>query len=305
MSNQKNVTTSLLIPVRNAETTIIALLESILSGSKFPDEIIIIDQSDNDNTKNAVDNYIEKRGIKINYNKSPRRGLCANRNDCIEKANNEFLIFIDQDMTVDKDWLKNIIEEWEMNWQKGMVVISGRTLPGEEFGPADLVPSIQIGTERKIYRDRPTTTEVLYGAYFGAPKNLFSSLLPKPFDERLGVGTKFPGADDTDFAYRVIKQKYPIVFEPQILAYHHPVPRSWKKMRYDYSFGYGAFICKHLLNGDLRMLLDFSKFLVVSSVKMIKSLVKFEEPEGSARFLSIIGASKGFFIWLFNSPKYK
>lgn len=213
-------------------------------------------------------------------------------------ANNEFLIFIDQDMTVDKDWLKNIIDEWELNWQKGKVVISGRTLPGEEFNPDDLVPSIQTGKERKVYNSRPKNTEVLYGAYFGASKNLFETLNPFPFDERLGVGTNFPGADDTDFAYRVIKQNYPIVFEPKILAYHHPLPRNWKKMRYDYSVGMGAYIAKYLLHGDKKMFLDLINNFVINVVKGIKSYLKGEKIEGSARFWAASGLLNGFFRWI-------
>jgi glycosyltransferase involved in cell wall biosynthesis len=288
---------SLLVPVRNAQETIIELLNSVFSGSLIPDEVVIVDQSDNDLTKIEIDKYESFSQNNIIYKRSIRKGLCANRNDCIEEANNEFLVFIDQDMTVDEKWLENIIDEWEQNWEKGLVVISGRTLPGEEFAPTDLVPSIQTGTVRKVYTERPRTTEVLYGAYFAACKELFKSLKPQPFDERLGVGTNFPGADDTDFAYRVIGQNYSIVFEPKLLAYHHPPPRSWRKMRYDYSVGYGAYLCKHLLNGDLLMLRDLVSYLLSSLIKGLKSIIKFEEPEGSSRILGLVGTIKGFFLW--------
>ena len=109
---------SLLVPVRNAQETIIELLKSVYVGSVIPDEVVIVDQSDNDLTKIEVERYESLTGIKINYKKSNRKGLCANRNDCIAEANHEFLIFIDQDMTVDKNWLENIIEEWKKNWNK-------------------------------------------------------------------------------------------------------------------------------------------------------------------------------------------
>jgi glycosyltransferase involved in cell wall biosynthesis len=290
---------SLLVPVRNAQETIIELFDSIYKGSLIPNEVIVVDQSDNDLTRDEIKKYESATGRSIYYKKSFRKGLCANRNDCIEEANNEFLVFIDQDMTVDEKWLENIISEWEQNWEKGLVVISGRTLPGEEFAPDDLVPSIQNGTVRKVYTERPRTTEVLYGAYFAASKELFKSLNPQPFDERLGVGTNFPGADDTDFAYRVIAQNYPIVFEPKLLAYHHPPPRSWRKMRFDYSVGYGAYLCKYLLKGDILMLRDLVSYILTSLYKGLKSIIKFEEPEGSSRILGLVGTIKGFFLWVF------
>ena len=291
---------SILVP----QDTIFALFESIFKGSVVPDEVVVVDQSDNDATKLEVEKFESSSGISVKYKKSKRRGLCANRNDCIAEATGDFLIFIDQDMTVDKNWLKKIIEEWTNNWEQGFVVVSGRTLPGEEFEPNELVPSIQDAIDRKVHTQRPKTTEVLYGAYFGASKKLFESLKPKAFDERLGVGTKFPGADDTDFAYRVIQQNYPIVFEPQILAYHHPPPRSWRKMRYDYAVGIGAYIGKHLLLGDIKMIGDLARNIVVNLAKGTKAIFKNEEPEGSARLLASVGFISGFFRWILLPKNY-
>ena len=295
---------SIVIPVRNGEKTIIALLESIYSGSISPDEVVVIDQSDNESTQTIIDYYqkINKRNC-LCYIRSSRRGLCANRNDCIKAAKHEFIVFVDQDMTVDYRWLELIVDEWVDKWNKKPVVISGRTLPGDQFKPTDLVPSIQESNERKVYIKRPKTTEVLYGAYFAASKELFVSLRPKPFDERLGVGTKFPGADDTDFAYRVIRAGYLIVYEPKILAYHHPEPRSWRKMHYDYSIGYGAYMGKYLLEGDIIMLIDFVRCMIGNIVKGFRSLIKLQEPEGSARLLANLGLVNGFVRWIFSEKR--
>jgi glycosyltransferase involved in cell wall biosynthesis len=300
MESVFKIKVSLVVPVRNGEKTIIALLKSIYSGSRCPDEVVLIDQSDNESTQNVIDDYIKlnKRNC-IRYIRSPRRGLCVNRNDCIKAAKYEFIIFVDQDMTVDYRWLELIVDEWVAKWDKKLVVISGRTLPGDQFKPTDLVPSIQESNERKVYRKRSKSAEVLYGAHFAASKDLFMSLKPKPFDERLGVGTKFPGADDNDFAYRVIRAGYPIVFEPKILAYHHPEPRSWRKMRYDYSIGYGAYMSKYLLEGDIIMIIDIFRCLIGNIAKGFRSLIKLQEPEGSARLLANLGLVNGFVRWIF------
>ena len=304
MESVLKINVSLVIPVRNGEKTIIALLESIYSGSIYPDEVVLIDQSDNELTQNVIDDYLKlnKRNC-LRYIRSTRRGLCANRNDCIKSAKYEFIIFVDQDMTVDYRWLELIVDEWVDKWKKKPVVISGRTLPGDQFKPEDLVPSIRESNERKVYRKRPKNTEVLYGAYFAASRDLFISLKPKAFDERLGIGTKFPGADDTDFTYRVIRAGYSIVYEPKILAYHHPEPRSWRKMRYDYSIGYGAYMSKYLLEGDIIMLIDFVRCMIGNIVKGFRSLIKLQEPEGSARLLANLGLVNGFVRWIFSEKK--
>jgi hypothetical protein len=76
------------------------------------------------------------------------------------------------------------------------------------------------------------------------------------FDEHLGPGTPFPGAQDNDFGFRLLEAGYRIVYEPSAVAYH----RAWRArgdylpLSWSYGRGQGAFYGKYLSFRDRYML---------------------------------------------------
>ncbi len=296
------VSITVAIPTKDRGDKICQTIRSILCGTVLPDEILVSDQSNNNNTYDAVAKMqSEVDGKIIRYvSLKGRKGLSANRNDVIKETQSDFLIFLDDDMEVEKEWLSNLMEEWIVTWNKKPVIISGMILPGDEFEDKEYVPSIRTSDQRKVYLEMSRDEDIFYGAYFGASTELFKSLGEKAFDEQLGVGADYPAAEDDDFAYRVLKAGIPIVYEPKIVASHHPLQRSWRKMRYNYSIGGGAFFAKHLLAGDFMMLYFFVKTLATNFLKFIKAIIFFKEPEGSARLFACFGLSLGFFKYLFS-----
>ena len=76
------------------------------------------------------------------------------------------------------------------------------------------------------------------------------------FDERLGVGARFPGAEDNDFAFRLLESGYRIVYEPSVVLYH----RAWRSHRdivplyWNYGRGQGGYYGKYLSLHDRYML---------------------------------------------------
>ena len=74
---------------------------------------------------------------------------------------------------------------------------------------------------------------------------------PLQFDERLGVGTNFGSAEETDYLYRLIRKGYKGFFNPEEILVYHPCKKmnieEEIKKAHSYGMGMGAFFKKHLI----------------------------------------------------------
>lgn len=296
---QGSIAVSVIIATRNGSRGILRALSSLLAGNVVPDEIIVLDQSDDDLTKKKVaEAHQLPGGARIRYICSTRPGICAHRNDAIAAARGEFIASIDDDIAVAADWLELMLREWKENWVGRDVLITGRILPGPEVEQNDLITAIVDHPQRQVSRGRPTPLGALVGAQFGAPRTLFDRLKPMPFDERLGLGTRYSGADDDEFAYRVQLLGVPIVYEPSIWCTHHTVRLSgWRQMTYTRAIGGGAALAKHFPQARWRILLELTRYIAVQWAKAAKAIVRLQEPEGSSRIIASVGVLVGFAKW--------
>lgn len=300
---RQSVRVSVVMATRHGSREIRRALRSVLAGTVRPDELIVLDQSDDDRTRLAVEEIRALPGGQIlRYIASTRLGLCAHRNDALAAATGDFIASIDDDVAVAPDWLERMLHEWVDAWQRRDVLVTGRILRPPEVGPDDLITAIRDLPQRKVWQGRPLIADVLIGAQFGAPRTLFERLAPMPFDERLGVGARFSGADDDEFAYRVMALGCPVVYEPSIWCTHHTVRVSgWRRMIRTRAYGAGASMAKHFLGGERRMLLVFLEYIMVQCAKSAKAAIRLQEPECSSRLLAIVGVVAGCGRWCFDA----
>jgi len=95
---------SVLMSVRNVEKSIGNCIRSILDQTFNDFEIVVIDDLSNDNTKNIIEEFNDKR---IRYFRNEKwLGLCKSRNLCVKRAKGEYVFFTDGDCTVSKNWIK-------------------------------------------------------------------------------------------------------------------------------------------------------------------------------------------------------
>ena len=110
MSKQKRFTISVIIPTLNRPDDMARLLPTILAQTLLPNELIIVDQSVNDATKNIVTPLSEtKKEIKLNYiHDSSFNGLVKAKEIGARVANGDIVCFLDDDTTLDIDYFNAI-----------------------------------------------------------------------------------------------------------------------------------------------------------------------------------------------------
>ena len=118
-----NIKVSIIVPVYNSEQYISKCLDSILGQTYKNIELIIINDGSKDNSLNICKKYYEnnKNIIKLINNKN--QGVAKTRNDGIKISTGKYIMFIDNDDFIDKDYIEKYVRSIENN--NSDIVIGG------------------------------------------------------------------------------------------------------------------------------------------------------------------------------------
>lgn len=103
---------SLIIPTYNRPKDIMRLLKNLNLQTKKPDEVIIVDASDTDETKILVEQNMKEFTYPVSYYRH-EKGLTRQRNFGISKAKYEIIGFSDDDSLYAPDFMARIIVIFE------------------------------------------------------------------------------------------------------------------------------------------------------------------------------------------------
>ncbi len=94
--NEQDIVYSVIVPAYNVEGYIRECVDSILrQSSKYPYEVLLMDDGSIDKTGEICDEYEEDERVKIVHQSNA--GVSATRNRAIEKSRGKYLLFIDGD----------------------------------------------------------------------------------------------------------------------------------------------------------------------------------------------------------------
>lgn len=248
MTDRSVVPSTLIIASRNRALMLRESVASVLASRALPAELIIVDQSDVPDEQLAAPTTVD--GCRIRYEFTTERGLSRANNRGARAASHEMLVFTHDDVTVSPDWLSTLTRTLEAGGSG--TVVTGRILASREAGAGGYAPTLRTGTEPVTYRGR-----IGYDVLKPLNMAMYRSDLEAAgwFDERLGPGTPFPGAEDADLGFRLLEAGCEIRYVPGALV-HHRAWRSEKEylpLRWSYGIAQGAFLAKHVRPGDLYM----------------------------------------------------
>ncbi len=213
-------------------------------------EVLVVDNAPSDDrTRRAA----AQAGVRYVVERLP--GLDFARNCALEHARGELIAFLDDDVVVDRGWLRGLATACGMD--PGAGAITGLVLPYELRTPAQILFEARGGFRRgfvqRRYRGqvRPNHPYFPVGAgIFGAGCNMvFRRRLLRElggFDEALDTGPPLPGGGDLDAFYRVMRSGASLVYEPSMLVFHQHRERldQLRRQYYTWGLGFAAFLQK-------------------------------------------------------------
>ena len=119
---------SVVIPTYNRSALLRSTVNSVLNqDTQTTFEVVVIDNNSSDDTKDVVDALIEEHPGKVRYVVERKQGNAYARNRGIEEAKGAIIAFVDDDVTVDKNWLTSL--KAILDSRSDLSFVGGKVLP--------------------------------------------------------------------------------------------------------------------------------------------------------------------------------
>jgi GT2 family glycosyltransferase len=219
---------SVIVPTRNRHHYLANFLASLNTQTRLPDELIIIDASDTEDTRTMIETKDDFLPFEVIY-KREAPGSARQRNIGFRISGGSYLFFFDDDVILEPDYIGTVCDTFSKHRKEQLGGITGKITNirrdpsawdrafkrifllsdlGEGHVKLSGFPSLRIG-------DEPSYVEILSGCNMTYPREVFSQFL---FDERL---TGYSYMEDIDLSFRVGK-RYPLYYQPRARLEHHP-----------------------------------------------------------------------------------
>lgn len=178
----------IIIATYNRKDDLKVCIESILSQEELPDNLIIVDSSDENKDKEEIRNYIKNiKSINIKYIITDKKGSSIQRNIGLDEIseNCKIVTFLDDDIILEKSYISEIKKAFK---DLSIVGISGFLIRN-----GSIVNKVPKDTTKKI-------TDSLYGCNMSFRKDAIADIR---FDENLKL---YAFMEDWDFSYRIGKK---------------------------------------------------------------------------------------------------
>jgi glycosyltransferase involved in cell wall biosynthesis len=206
---------SVAIPTCDRPEDLARCLASLARVSYPRWELILVDQSEGDDTRLAA-MACGTLVPRLVYLRLGEKRVSAARNAAIDQAGGEILAFIDDDCTVEPDWLDRVSDvfaaETDAQLVFGSVVavdhdrreffVTAAEIRREEFlrGPLGAVRLRGIGASMYVRLDPRSMTR---------------------FDPSFGAGARFPSGEEHDYAFSLLAAGGTVAQTPRITVTHH------------------------------------------------------------------------------------
>jgi GT2 family glycosyltransferase len=239
--DKQSLAATVVIASRGRPEMLLETVRSVLSVRRVPSEIVIADQSSDPHPQLARMGSV--RGCDVRYVHSQGQGLSRGRNVGLRLASQEVVVIIDDDMIAQEDSFELLLAG-----QRGgaRTVATGRLLaaPPERPNLTQAPAALVTRTEPEVFRG-PQPRQVVPGPNIAVPRSVLLEI--GGYDERLGPGTRFPGAEDHDLSLRLLDAGCEVRHVPEAVVLH----RAWRarrdlvRLRWGYARGMGGFYAKH------------------------------------------------------------
>ncbi|NNM06948.1 MAG: glycosyltransferase family 2 protein [Gemmatimonadetes bacterium] len=195
---------SIIVPARNAASTIRPCLESLLA-LEYPAEkieLIVVDNASADGTAEVLTEY----GARAKVLREDKRGAPAARNRGLTAATGEVVAFTDADCEVDPQWLRSLVRPLS---DKGIGIVGGRILSKRPCNWVELFGERIHDHERALRDSDPPYAITMNWASRSAVLREVGY-----FDEEYTRG------EDVELSRRIAAAGFSLRYEAEAIIYH-------------------------------------------------------------------------------------
>ena len=213
---------SVVIPTYNRSTLMRNAVESVLAQeTEVPFEIVIVDNNSQDDTQSVARALVAEHPDKVRYVVETEQGNAHARNRGVRSATADVIAFIDDDVTVESNWLATLKQA--LDSRADLSFVGGRVLP-QWTGPPPSWLTPEHWSPLALLDYGPD--EVIIGGL--SPRGLLTANIAfrrSVFDEvgafspHLQRVKNFIGSmEDTEFLMRVCRSGKQGMYLPQMIA---------------------------------------------------------------------------------------
>ena len=255
---------SVVVPTIGRTPRLRPALESLAALDYPRFEIIIVDNAPTVGTTARLIAESEVLRSRVRYTSELQPGVTYARNHGLAVANGTIVAFADDDVIVDRQWLRNLVAGFS---GEHVVAVTGQVLAGELETPAqvwieeyggfakgslprtfdkDGYDVVEDGRLRRVPASPRSIYPYLPGSYGTGANMAFRTNALRElggFDHRLSTG-----GEDIDVLMRVVLAGHTLVYEPAAIVWHahRPDLTSLRRTMYTYGIGLSAVMFKCL-----------------------------------------------------------
>lgn len=207
--------TSIIIVNYNSKPALKPCLETLITNTAPPFEIIVIDNHSGDGSIEYLGQMIKNPIVKVIFNQA-NLGFTKACNQGIERAAGELLVTMNPDAFVPRGWLERLSWHLRNNPKTLIVGPKGLGIGGSQSPGLLNYPTNPEAADRKfaaVYRRQSEPTKFLIGCLIMFDRRLIEKV--GLFDEQMPLG-----ADDFDLSLRVRKGGYQLRVARDVLIRH-------------------------------------------------------------------------------------
>jgi len=223
-----NKLVSINILTYNGQDLIEDCLNSVLKQSHSNIEILIIDNASTDKTLEIIRKIRMNSDIRIAVNKK-NLGFAAGHNLGIKESRGEYVLCLNQDVVLDKDFIKYGVEAMEKD--NKIAAVQGKLLktlmPNVQCPIIDATGLVMFKNRRAVARGQGEEDkgqynkfEEIFGVDGAAPLYQRKALEDTKIDDEYFDEDFFCYKEDVDLAWRLRLYGWKSVYEPRVIAYH-------------------------------------------------------------------------------------
>ena len=241
---------AIVVATYNRGARILPLVKSLLASEVTDFELVIVDQSADNETSLALEPLLGDR--RIRYVHSDVAGTSHARNRGLAMTTAPIIAITDDDCIAPPDWLACLIAPFDAHPEVGVVFCNVDPAPAPKEGHT---PNIRFGETRLLrgIGDIRLSQVLWMGAGMAIRRSILADV--QGFDEMLGPGCAFSACEDNDIAWRSLARGWWVCENSDATIVHEGF-RSLEQLgphgARDF-YGIGGTLAKHLKTGHTRV----------------------------------------------------